>query len=570
MSASPTITAMRFGSRTAGLAASVGVLAAGCFARQPVRSRHAMVVTREAHATDVGMAALESGGNAVDAAVAVAFTLAVTHPSAGNLGGGGFMLIRFADGRSTFIDFRERAPAAASHDMYIDPATSKAGDDSVVGYRASGVPGTVRGMEFAREKYGSKPWKELVEPAIRLAREGFPVTYSLAQTLHGNASIKLSRFAESKRIFLKDGAFYEAGDILKQPELARTLERIRGKGARDFYEGETAKLLAADMKDHGGTITGQDLHDYKVIERKPLEGQYKDFGIITAPPPSSGGVGILQMMGVLEETGYAKEGAGSAYALHFEAEAMRRYFADRAAHLGDADFVKVPVKALLDPRYIAKLRESIDPAHVTPSDQIHAGELSAYESAETTHFSIVDEHGNAVAVTYTLNGSFGCGVTATGLGFLLNNEMDDFAPKPGEPNAYGLVQGEANSIAPRKTPLSSMSPTIVTRGAKLYMVVGTPGGPTIINTVLETILNVLDFHMNMQEAVDQPRIHHQWMPDTLTVEETVSPDTLELLRRRGHQLRVVPSIGEVAAIRVEGQWIEGAPDGRTDGTARGY
>lgn len=558
---------MRSGSRTA---AVIFVLAAASFARQPVRARHAMVVTREAHATDVGEAVLESGGNAVDAAVAVAFTLAVTHPSAGNLGGGGFMLIRFADGRSTFIDFRERAPEAASHDMYIDPATGKPGEDSVVGYRASGVPGTVRGMEYAHEKFGSKPWKELIEPAVRLAREGFPVSYSLAQTLHGNVSEKLARFPESKRIFLKDGAYYEAGDVLKQPELARTLERIRGKGAKDFYKGETAKLLAADMKEHGGTITLEDLHDYKVIERKPLEGQYKGFGIITAPPPSSGGVGVLQMMGVLEGTDYAKQGAGSAYALHFEAEAMRRYFADRAEHLGDPDFVKIPVKALLDPRYIAKLRESIDPAHATPSDQIHAGEVSTYESAETTHFSIVDEQGNAVAVTYTLNGSFGSGVTATGLGFLLNNEMDDFAAKPGEPNVYGLVQGEANSIAPRKTPLSSMCPTMITRDGKLYMVVGTPGGPTIINTVLETILNVLDFHMNMQEAVDQPRIHHQWLPDTLTVEKTVSPDTIELLKQRGHDIRVVPSIGEVAAIRVEGQWIEGAPDGRTDGTARGY
>jgi gamma-glutamyltranspeptidase/glutathione hydrolase len=561
---------MRTGSRIAGVAAAVVGLAAGCFARQPVRARHAMVVTREAHATDAGEAVLESGGNAVDAGVAVAFTLAVTHPSAGNLGGGGFMLIRFADGRSTFIDFRERAPAAASHDMYIDPATGKPGEDSLVGYRASGVPGTVRGMEYAHQKFGSKPWKELVAPAVRLAREGFPVSYALAQTLHDKVSEKLARFPESKRIFLKEGAFYEAGDLLKQPELARTLERIRGKGAKDFYEGETAKLLAADMKEHGGTITLQDLRDYKVIERKPLEGQYKGFGIVTAPPPSSGGIGILQMMGVLEATDYAKEGAGSAYELHFEAEAMRRYFADRAEYLGDPDFVKVPVKALLDARYIAKLRGSIDPAHATPSEQIHARELSAYESAETTHFSIVDEQGNAVAVTYTLNGSFGSGVTATNLGFLLNNEMDDFAPKPGEPNAYGLVQGEANSIAPRKTPLSSMTPTMVTRDGKLYMVVGTPGGPTIINTVLETILNVLDFHMNMQEAVDQTRIHHQWLPDTLTVEKTVSPDTLELLRQRGHQIRVVPSIGEVAAIRVEGQWIEGAPDGRTDGTAKGY
>jgi gamma-glutamyltranspeptidase/glutathione hydrolase len=454
--------------------------------------------------------------------------------------------------------------------MYIDRATGKPTDDSVVGYRASGVPGTVRGLEYARQKYGSKPWSELIEPAVRLARDGFPVSWALAETLRGTVSEKLGRFPESKRIFLKDGAFYEPGDILKQPELARTLERIRIKGAEDFYEGETARLLAADMKEHSGTISLEDLREYKAIERKPLEGKYREFGIITAPPPSSGGVGILQMLGVLEGTDFAKQGAGSAYALHYEAEAMRRYFADRAEYLGDADFVRVPLKQLLDPRYLTKLRASINPEHATPSDQIHAGDLSKYESSETTHFSILDAQGNAVAVTYTLNGSFGSGVTAGGLGFLLNNEMDDFAPKPGEPNAYGLVQGEANAIAPHKTPLSSMTPTIVTSQGKFYMVVGTPGGPTIINTVLQTILNVLEFHMNMQEAVDQPRIHHQWLPDTLTVEKTVSPDTIELLRQRGHHIRVVDSIGEVAAIRVEGQWIEGAPDGRTDGTAKGF
>lgn len=540
-------------------------------ARQPVHARHAMVVAREMHATDAGEAVLEAGGNAIDAAVAVAFALAVTHPSAGNIGGGGFMLIRFADGRSTFIDFRERAPASASRDMYIDPATGKATSDSVTGYRASGIPGTVLGMEYAHTKYGKRPWKELVDPAVRLARDGFPLSYGLSQSLSSRMTTsKLSQFPDSKRIFLKDGALYEMGETFKQPDLAVTLTRIRDSGAKDFYEGETAKLLAADMAAHGGQITLEDLRDYKILERKTLEGVYKGYGIITAPPPSSGGAGILQMLGVLEGTDYAKTGAGSARTLHFEAEAMRRYFADRSEHLGDPDFVKVPLAGLLNPAYITKLREGIDPDKATPSDQIKAGDLSAYESPQTTHYSIVDEMGNAVSVTYTLNNGFGSGVTATGLGFLLNDEMDDFAPKPGEANSYGLIQGEANAIAPHKTPLSSMCPTMVTRDGKLYMVVGTPGGPTIINSVLEVILNVIDFGMNMQQAVDQTRIHHQWLPDVLRVENTASPDTIELLKQRGHNVQLVSAIGEVAAIRVDGQWIEGAPDGRTEATAKGY
>jgi gamma-glutamyltranspeptidase/glutathione hydrolase len=530
-----------------------------------------MVVARETHATDVGESVLENGGNAIDAAVAVAFALAVTHPPAGNIGGGGFMLIRLADGRSTFIDFRERAPNAATHDMYLDPQTGKPTRDSVTGYRASGVPGTVLGMEYAHTKYGKRPWKELVDPAVRLARDGFPLSYGFSQELRSQATIsKLSQFPDSKRIFLKDGALYEMGETFKQPDLAATMTRIRDLGAKDFYEGETAKLLAADMAANGGLITLDDLRDYKVFERKPLEGTYKGYGIITSPPPSSGGVGILQMLGVLEGTDYTKTGAGSARALHFEAEAMRRYFADRADRLADPDFVKIPLAGMLNPAYIKTLRDSIDPEKATPSEQIKAGDLSAYESPQTTHYSIVDEMGNAVSVTYTLNAGFGSGVTATGLGFVLNDEMDDFAAKPGEPNMFRLIQGEANSIAPHKTPLSSMCPTIVTRDGKLYIVVGSPGGPTIINTVLQTILNIIDFGMNAQQAVDQPRIHHQWMPDTLRVENTLSPDTIELLKQRGHQVQTTGAIGDIAAIRVDGQWIEGAPDGRTEATAKGY
>lgn len=546
-------------------------IAAPLFARQPVHAKHAMVVTRETHATEVGVQVLQAGGNAVDAAVAVGFALAVTHPSAGNLGGGGFMLLRMADGTSTFIDFRERAPLSASRNMYMDTATGQATKESQLGYRASGVPGTVRGLEYAHAKYGKAQWKDLVQPAVSLAADGFPVPWGLAQTLQGkNTSEKLGQFPESKRIFLKDGAFYEFGETLKQPELAATLGRIRDHGAQDFYEGETAHLLAADMAAHGGEITLEDLRLYKAIERKALEGTYKGYGIITAPPPSSGGIGLLQMLGMLALTDYPKTGAGSAASLHYEVEAMRRYFADRSEFLGDADFVKVPVKGLLNADYIRKRAESIQPGKATPSSDIKQGDVAPYESLETTHYSIVDEAGNAVSVTYTLNGSYGSGVTATGLGFLLNNEMDDFAADPGKPNLYGLLQGEANAIAPRKTPLSAMTPTIVTKDGKLYMVVGSPGGPTIITAVLEVILNVIDFGMNMQQAVDQPRVHHQWMPDSISAESTISPDTIALLQQFGHTVKTTNSIAEVAAIRVFGDWLEGAPDLRTEATAKGY
>ena len=537
-------------------------------ARQPVRARHAMVVTRETHATDAGVRVLEAGGNAVDAAVAVGFALAVTHPSAGNIGGGGFMLVRMANGATDFLDFRERAPRGASHDMYLD-ANGKPTADSLVGYRASGIPGTVKGLEFAHRKYGKKAWKDLLAPAVQLAAGGFPVSWAQAESLRSTAE-KLGRFGDSKRIFLRDGKFYEAGEQLVQPELGTVLQRIRDHGASDFYEGETARMLARDMQAHGGLITLADLRDYKVIERRPLTGSYRGYTIVTAPPPSSGGVGLLQMMGVLEGTDFASKPPGSAASLHLLAEAMRRFFADRSEYLGDPDFVKVPLTQLLNTSYIAELRRSIDPIRATPSAAVHPGRLTVHESAETTHYSIVDAEGNTVAVTYTLNGGYGSGVTATGLGFLLNNEMDDFAPKPGRPNLYGLIQGEANAVAPGKTPLSSMTPSLVLQDDKLYMVVGTPGGPTIINSVLQVILNVLDYHMNMQEAVDQPRIHHQWLPDTLFVEKTVSPDTIEALKSRGYAVKVNNQIGEMAAILVDGGWLQGAADSRTESTAKGY
>jgi gamma-glutamyltranspeptidase/glutathione hydrolase len=533
---------------------------------QPVRARHGMVVTRERHATDVGVKVLEAGGNAVDAAVAVGFALAVTHPSAGNIGGGGFMLIRLADGRSTFIDFRERAPGAASRNMYLD-AAGKATKDSVTGYRASGVPGTVRGLEYASSKYGKRQWAELVKPAVELASKGFTLSYAQAQGMRGARG--LSEFPESNRIFLRGGKYYEPGDLFVQPELGRTLDRIARLGSKDFYEGETAQLLAKDMKEHGGLITVDDLKKYTAIERKPLTGAYRGHLIVTAPPPSSGGVGVLQMLGILEGTGFEKSGAGSAASVHYIAEAMRRYFADRSEHLGDPDFVKTPITAMLNPKYLAKLRASIDPERATPSTEIHAAKFATAEANETTHYSVADGDGNIAIVTYTLNGGYGSKVTAAGLGFLLNNEMDDFAPKPGEANMYGLIQGEANAIAPRKTPLSSMTPTIVLKDGKPVLALGSPGGPTIINTVLEVIINTIDFGMNVQDAVNWPRFHHQWLPDVLNMEPGYSPDTVALLEKRGYTVKRVNSQGECAAIAFHNGWMEGAPDPRSEGTAQG-
>jgi gamma-glutamyltranspeptidase / glutathione hydrolase len=497
----------------------------------------------------------------------------VTHPFAGNIGGGGYMLIRFADGRTTFIDFRERAPGAASRNMYID-ASGKATQDSVVGYRASGVPGTVRGLEYASQKYGKTPWAKLVEPAVELASKGFSLSYAQAQGLRnagggGRGGPGLSAFPESKRIFLRGGKFYEPGETLVQSDLGKTLDRIARLGAKDFYEGETAEILARDMREHGGLITVEDLKAYKAIERKPMEGTYRGYSIVTAPPPSSGGVGILQMLGILEGTGFEKGGAGSASSVHFITEAMRRYFADRSEHLGDPDFVKVPLTSLLAPGYIQKLRASIDPERATPSSEIHAAKFTGHESNETTHYSVADGDGNIAIVTYTLNGGYGSKVTATGLGFLLNNEMDDFAPKPGEANMYGLIQGEANAIAPRKTPLSSMTPTIVLKDGKPVLALGSPGGPTIINTVLEVTINFLDFKMNVQDAVNWPRFHHQWLPDELRMETGYSPDTIALLEKRGYTVKRVNAQGECAAIAFTNGWLEGAPDPRTEGTAQG-
>lgn len=534
-------------------------------AREPVRARQAMVVAQEPLAADVGVRVLKSGGNAIDAAVAVGFALAVTHPQAGNIGGGGFMLIRLADGRSTFLDFRERAPGKATRTMYQD-AKGNVTKASVEGWTSAGVPGTVRGLEYAHSKFGSRKWAELVAPAVTLARTGFEVSYGLSESIKGSPKLPLS--VESKRIFL--GA--APGDTLKQPQLASVLTRIARDGARDFYLGETARVLAAEMARNGGLITPEDLKNYSVIERKPLTGSYKGYDILTAPPPSSGGVGLLQMLGMLNGSGYEKSGAGSAESIHWVAETMRRFFADRSKFLGDPEFSKLRMEELLAPGYIRQRAQSIDLNHATASVALQPGLPEPERGGQTTHFNIVDVAGNAVAVTYTLNDRYGNGITVPGLGFLLNDEMDDFTAKPGVPNTFGLIQGDINAIEPGKRPLSSMTPTIVTRDGQFFMALGAPGGSRIITAVLQVLLNVIDFKMNVRDAVDAPRFHHQWQPDVLSLDPGISPDTALLLRVRGHNLDDSPGWvpAQVNAIVRDGGWLQGASDDRAGGKAAGY
>jgi gamma-glutamyltranspeptidase/glutathione hydrolase len=493
----------------------------------------------------------------------------VTLPSAGNLGGGGFLLLRKASGEAVFVDFRERAPAAAHRDMYLD-AEGKPTKDSTVGWRAAGVPGTVRGLEFAHKKYGRARWSTLVDPSVKLAQRGFVLNYATSRSIAG--AKLLAQFPESNRIFLRNGKPYEAGETFTQPELARTLKRLRRFGAKDFYEGQTARILAEESAKAGGLIALEDLKSYRAIEREPLRAAYKGLDLLLAPPPSSGGILIAQMLGILEASGYEKTGAGSAQSLHWIAEAMKRAYADRAEYLGDPDFVKVPVTGLTSRTYIDRMRASIDPAKAIASAAIRNGPPPAAEPSETTHLSVVDAEGNAVALTYTINGSYGNGVTVPRLGFLLNNEMDDFSVKPGAPNMFGAVGGTANAIAPRKTPLSSMSPLIAAREGKLFLALGAPGGTRIPNGVLQAFLNVVDFGMNLQEAIDAPRIHHQWLPDRLQVTTGVSPDTIELLKRRGHNVAPTAGVALVEGIAVRNGWLEGGSDtaSRQRGRAAGY
>jgi len=545
-----------------------GLLALPAYALGPVAGRKGMVASSEPLASQVGVEILQAGGNAVDAAVAVGFALAVTFPQAGNLGGGGFMLIRMADGNATVVDYREQAPAAATRDMFQDAQGNVIPHASTVGARAAGVPGTVMGLALAEEKYGRLGLARVLAPAIRLARNGFPLSHSLAERFRSSRGL-LEKFDGSRHIFLHDGDLYPPGAIFRQPDLARTLAAISKRGPRAFYSGAVAKALLATMRKYHGLITRGDLGHYQAKRRSPLVGHFRGFDIVSAPPPSAGGTMLIEMLNVLEPLDL---GAANSYAsIHLLAETMRRAYADRASYMGDADFVSVPVAGLTSPRYAGQLREEI--LHAQPEAPVRAGEPQSFESGATTHFSVVDAEGDAVANTYTLNGWFGSGVTVEGAGFLLNNEMDDFSSKPGSPNLFGLVQGEANAIAPRKRPLSSMTPTIVVRDGKARLVLGSPGGSTITNTVLQVLLNVLVYKMDVLQAVTSPRFHDQWMPDRLALERVgFSSDTVEKLQQAGYPVSFRESIGDCEAIEIapESGWRLGASDPRGDGKAVGY
>jgi len=538
----------------------------------PVVAHQGMVASVDEAATRVGVEILKEGGNAVDAAVAVGYALAVTHPQAGNLGGGGFMMIRTKEGKVTAIDFREMAPAAATRDMFLDEQGNPDSKKSLTSHLASGTPGTVAGFSLALEKYGSLPLKKVVQPAIKLAKQGFTVNDALADDLKTYGSEVLPNHDTSKAIFWKEGEPLKKGDKLVQANLAKSLELIAEKGPDGFYKGTTAEQIAQEMSKNGGLITKEDLANYKAVERTPVSGDYRGYQVYSMPPPSSGGIHIIQILNILENFDLAKYGFGSADAMQVMAEAEKYAYADRSEYLGDPDFVKVPWQALTSKAYAKSIAEQIDVNKARPSSQIRPGKLEPYESNQTTHFSVVDKEGNAVAVTYTLNTVFGSGIVAGNTGILMNNQMDDFSAKPGVPNVYGLVGGDANAIGPGKRPLSSMSPTIVLKDGKTWLVTGSPGGSRIITTVLQMVVNTIDYGMNVAEATNAPRFHHQWLPDELRVEKGFSPDTLKLLEQKGQKVAVKASMGSTQSIMVgpDGT-LYGASDPRSvDDLTAGY
>jgi gamma-glutamyltranspeptidase/glutathione hydrolase len=572
------------------IVAAVSCAAPGADAStEPVHAQHAIVVSVHELASRAGVEIMQAGGNAVDAAVATGFALAVVHPPAGNIGGGGFMLIRMADGRTHFLDYREKAPAAATRNMFLDAQGNVIEGASEYGYKAIGVPGSVAGMVYAEQKYGKLGLKQVMAPAIRLAHEGYALTWGEAKDMHDQ---HLAEFAGSRHIFQRDGNYYQQGEIFRQPELARTLERIAAK-PDDFYHGALARELAAAMQKGGGLITAGDLAHYEVKEREPVRGTYRGYEVISAPPPSSGGTVLVESLNILEAYDLAKLGNRSAQSIHFTIEAFRRAFFDRAEFLADPDFSKIPVAQLIDKKYAAAWRSSIDDAKATSSkdlkrptifselEQVAAAHPQAnHESQHTTHYSVVDAEGNAVAVTTTINDWFGSRVTADGLGFLLNDEMDDFSAKPGVPNADGLIQAEANAIGPGKRPLSSMTPTIVARDGKTFLVLGSPGSSKIITTVANVLMGVIDYGMNIQEAADAPRFHNQWLPDVVNVEQWFSPDTVAALRRAGYTVQYgldhgadfSPYWSDAECIAIDPKTGErlGASDYRNGGKALGY
>ncbi len=547
---------------------------------QPARAQHAMVVSIHHLATDAGVEIMREGGNAVDAAVATGFALAVVHPAAGNIGGGGFMLIRLHNGKSTFIDYREKAPMAATPDMYLDAKGNVVPDLSTVGYKSVGVPGSVAGMVYAEKKYGRLDLNRVMQPALQLARNGFVLSAEEAEELHDST---LALFPESKHIFQRDGNYYQPGDFFRQPELARTLERI-ANNPDSFYHGTLAREIARAIKKGGGLVTERDLAAYEVKEREPVVGTYKDYTIISSPPPSSGGIALIEALNILEGYNLSRLGDRKPEEMHLIVEAYRRAYMDRSDYLGDPDFSTIPVAQLIDKKYAAAWRTGIEQDQATPSAGLRrpAGFLPSpprsdarpSDHVNTTHYSVVDADGNAVAVTTTLNNSFGSAATAEGLGFLLNDEMDDFAAKQGVPNLYGLIQGPANTIAPGKRPLSSMTPTIVLKDGKLRMVLGSPGGGRIPTTVANIFLSAADEGLNIQQAVDAPRFHHQYLPDVLYLEPKFSEATIAGLKALGYKLNAgeeVWSDGECIAVNPKTGMLEGGQDHRHSyGLAAGY
>ena len=535
----------------------------------PEIAKNGMVASQESIASQVGADILASGGNAVDAAVAVGFALAVTLPQAGNLGGGGFMMLHLADGdRQVAIDYREMAPLKADRDMFI--GSDGEVDRKLAGYShlAAGVPGTVAGMLHALDKYGTMTIEQVLAPAISLANDGFKVSYALEGSLASRKDSLTKNKATAQAYYKADGSAYSAGEILRMPLLGKTLERIANQGVAGFYEGETADLIVNEMNKHGGLISHQDLKDYKVVERQPVRGSYKGYEIVSMPPPSSGGVHLVQILNILEGYDLQASGQNSAQTLHLMIEAMRRAYADRSMHLGDPDFYAVPVAKLIDKQYAAELRSAIDPAKATPSSEVAPSKLLPDDGPNTTHYSVVDRHGNMVSNTYTLNYSYGSGITVEGAGFLLNNEMDDFSAKPGSPNAYGLVGGQANAIAPKKRPLSSMTPTLVFKDGSPYVATGSPGGSTIITVTLQTILNMIEFDQNVATATSFSRIHHQWLPDRTIAENGISPDTVRLLEQMGHTIvGRDDTLGSTQTVAIDGDYVYGYSDPRRPGAA---
>lgn len=530
----------------------------------PVKNtKDGLAISSNVLANEIGQKVLEEGGNAIDAAVAVGYALAVVHPAAGNIGGGGFAVIHLANGENITLDFREKAPLKATRDMYLDESKEVIQDSSVIGYLAAGVPGTVAGMSEMLDKYGTKKLSDLIKPAIQLAQNGFKITDRQAETML-EVKDEFAKFASSKKYFLKsDGSTYKGGELLVQKDLAKTLKLIQKEGPKAFYEGAIADLIVKDMEKNGGIITKEDLKNYKPVWRKPVVGNYRGYDIISMAPPSSGGIHIIEILNIMENANIGDMGFGSISTISLMTEAMRQAYADRSEYLGDPDFVKVPVEKLIDKDYAKSIFKKINLNRATPSKNVRPG--LGKESNNTTHYSVADKWGNAVSVTYTINASYGSAAAVDGAGFLLNNEMDDFSIKPGVPNIYGLVGGDANAIEPNKRPLSSMSPTIILKDGKLFMVVGSPGGARIITTVLQVISNVIDHKMNISEAVSAPRFHMQWLPDEIRIEKFgMTKDTIKALENKGYKIVELPDMGDVNAILIDNGIFYGTMDPRKE------